>query len=1045
VRLDYGKVPLAFEPNQGQSDPRVRFLARGPGYGIFLTSDGVALSMPSIDGRAKKLSTLRMQIVRASNTAEVFGTDHLPGTSNYFIGNDSSQWHRDLPQFAGVQYRDIYPGINLIFHGNQGRLEYDFEIGAGADPGGIQLAFGNAAKPKINAAGNLVLTGSASAIGFEAPRAYQQVGTEKKFINARFVLHHDGTVGFELGAYDRSRALVIDPVLSYLTFVGGSGDEACPASAMITVGAIPSPPPGCPALAVDSAGNTYLAGSTTSTNFPLTPNPTTDTTPFQSMLATPPDVFVTKVNTAGNAIVFSTYLGGDGVDSSAGLAVNSGSEPIVAGSTTSTNFPTSTGTAFQSTPTNLGAQHAFVTELDSNGHALVYSTYLSGSGTESASGVAVDFRNKIYVLGTTTSKDQPSATSSFPATLGAFQTVSGGNSQFFLSKVDPTLPGFSSLAYSTYFGGSTPSNAVTLGGGIAIDPSANVYITGGTNFQHTGTSSATAPDFPILNAYQPCLNTLPSSSTTNCPNNSANTDAFIAKINPAPSSGSQLLYSSYLGGAGNDVGYGVAVDSGLQAYVTGSTTSTEPATQYLSTVAAFQNANGGGTDAFVAKFGNPCTGSTCTTTALPLNYFSYLGGGGTDIGLGIVTDISQGAHVTGWTNSGNFPLNSSVNTPIQGALAGGIDGFVSRIDTTATSATATGHSGTYLGGSADDFGTSIANDAQGSTYVAGQTASGTFATAPPVRLGPGGGIDAFVVKLGPIANLAVTEIVSPTPVGVGNQVTFTYTIVNNGDLINGIVFTDAVPVNATFASASSSPGQSSCSSTGGVVSCSVGSLNAGASATVRVIFTPTAAGPLTDGGRISVIGTNTVVTPAPPAAIAIVNDFGISVSPTTITVAAGTPATYTVTITPTGSFPESVSLSASGAPTGASSATSFPNGSSITSLTSGPQSRLLVINTAARVTTPARLLRHRHVFYVTWMPLCGLIFLGAGLSAPKSRRCLQGLVVILFWCLTVFQAGCGSSSSMSTTTGTPAGTYPITVTATSGSATRTQQVILIVQ
>jgi uncharacterized repeat protein (TIGR01451 family) len=1044
-RLDYGRLPLAFEPNQGQSDPDVKFLAHGPGYGIFLTSDGAVLWFRSANPHSsgEKISAVRMQFVGARGTLELSGTDRLPGTSNYFIGNDPAKWHRDLPQFARVQDHDLYPGIDLIFHGNQGRLEYDFEIAPGGDPGAIQLGFQNAGKLAVDSRGDLVLSDRAGAIRFEAPRAYQQIGTKGTLINARFVLRDDGKVGFQLGSYDRSRVLIIDPVLSYLTFVGGTGDEACPASARILVGTISSPPPGCPALAVDSAGNTYVAGSTASADFPTTPNPTTDTLPLQSTLASPPDVFVTKINAAGNAIVFSTYLGGHGIDSSAGLALNSGLDPVVAGSTTSTDFPISPGTAFQSTALNPSAQHAFVTELDPNGHALVYSTYLSGTGTEAASGVAVDFRNKIYVLGTTTSKDQPSASSSFPATLGAFQTVNGATSQFFLSKIDPTLAGFSSLAYSTYFGGSTPTNALTLGGGIAVDASANVYITGGTNFEHTGTSSATAPDFPILNAYQGCLNTPPTSTTpTNCSNTSANTDAFIAKINPTPASGSQLLYSSYLGGTGDDVGYGVAVDSGLQAYVTGSTTSND-FVKPAGTV-PFQPANGGGVDAFVAKFGNPCTGSACTTTTLPLNYFSYLGGANTDVGLGIVTDSSQGAHVTGWTNSGDFPLNKPVNTPIQGSLAGGIDAFVSRVDTTATSATAMGHSGTYLGGAANDFGTSIANDAQGNTYAAGETASGSFSTPTPVQhLGPGGGIDAFVSKLGPIAKLKVTETVSPTPVGVGNQVTFTYTILNNGDFINGIVFTDAVPANATFVSASSSPGQSSCGATNGVVSCSVGSLNGGASATVRVIFTPSAASPLSDGGIVSVLGTNAQFTAAP--AVAAVNDFAVSVSPNTITAAAGIPATYTVTVTPTGSFPESVSLSASGAPSGASPAASFPNGSSITSLTSGPQSRLLVINTAARVTTPASLLHNRHLFYVTWMPVSGFVLLGLGISLERSRRYLKAWLLTVFIGLIVLQAGCGSSRSKSTTTGTPAGTYPITVTATSGSVSRTQQVILIVQ
>jgi uncharacterized repeat protein (TIGR01451 family) len=1051
--LDYGKLPLAFELNQGQSDPDVRFLARGPGYGIFLTSDGAVLSFRSANPQspAEKISAVRMQFAAARADVELSGTDRLPGKSNYFIGNDPAKWHLDLPQFARIQYHDLYPGIDLIFHGNQGRLEYDFEIAPGADPGSIQLGFENAGKLAVDSGGDLVLSHKAGAIRFETPRAYQQIGSKKKLINAQFVLS-EGRVGFKLGSYDRSRALIIDPVLSYLTYVGGSGDEACPGSAMIMVGTTPSPPPGCPALAVDSAGNTYVAGSTTSTDFPTTPNPTTDTQPLQSTLVSPPDVFVTKVNAVGNAIVFSTYLGGHGIDSSAGLALNSGFDPVVAGSTTSADFPTSMGTAFQSTALNPRAQHAFVTELDPNGHSLVYSTYLSGTGAESASGVAVDFRNKIYVLGTTTSKDQPSATSSFPATLGAFQTVNGATSQFFLSKIDPTLPGFSSLAYSTYFGGSSPINALTLGGGIAVDASANVYITGGTNFQHTGTSSASAPDFPILNAYQGCLNTPPTSTTpTNCSNSTPNiTDAFIAKINPTPASGSQLLYSSYLGGTGNDVGYGIAVDSGLQAYVTGSTDSGDFAIP--TATVPFQLHNGGGTDAFVAKFGNPCSGSTCTTTTLPLNYFSYLGGAGTDVGLGIVADSSQGAHVTGWTNSDDFPLNQTVNTPIQRTRAGGVDAFVSRVDTTATSATAAGHSGTYLGGSSDDFGTSIANDAQGNTYVAGETASGSFLppSPVPVHLGPLHSVnavarDAFVSKLGPIANLAVTEIVSPTSAGVGNQVTFTYTIVNNGDLINGIVFTDAVPANATFVSASSSPGQSSCGATNGVVICPVGSLNGGASATVRVIFTPSAVGPLSDGGRVSVFGANAVFTPAPPPAVAAVNDFAVSVSPNTITVAAGTPATYTVTVTPTGSFPESVSLSAAGAPSGASPATSFPNGSSIASLTSGPQSRLLVINTAARVTTPASLLHNRRLFYVTWMPVSGFVLLGVGLSLEKSRRHLTALLLTVFICLIIFQAGCGSSSSKTITTGTPAGTYPITVSATSGSATRTEQVILIVE
>ena len=250
----------------------------------------------------------------------------------------------------------------------------------------------------------------------------------------------------------------------------------------------------------------------------------------------------------------------------------------------------------------------------------MYSTYLSGNGTESARGLALDPRNKIYVIGTTTSKDQPDATHSFPATLGAIQVASLGTSQFFVSKIDPTLIGFPSLAYSTYFGGGNPVDGLTLGGAIAVDANSNVYITGGTNFQHTG---STTTDFPILNAYQGCLDTspplTPPATTPNCATNVTAPDAFVAKINPAASAGAQLLYSTYLGGTGHDVGFGIAVDSGLSVYVTGSTTSTDfilpsgttPFQRCLDTPTNPSPCPGGVTasDAFVGKFGTPCTGS----------------------------------------------------------------------------------------------------------------------------------------------------------------------------------------------------------------------------------------------------------------------------------------------------------------------------------------------------------------------------------------------------------------------------------------------------
>src|SRR5439155_275203 len=343
--------------------------------------------------------------------------------------------------------------------------------------------------------------------------------------------------------------------------------------------------------------------------------------PLQASNAGGADAFITKLDPAGATILFSTYLGGDGRDTPSGVAVDSASNVAVAGTTTSTNFPTSSSPI----PGPQSGTHAFVSEVDSAGQTLLYSTYLAGDGIDAASGLAEDVRGKLYVTGTTTS-------SNFPTTIGSFQLTPLATSQSFMSKIDPTLLGTPSLVYSTYFGGGNPTTGTTIGGGIAVDQNNNVYITGST----------TSSDFVIP-------------------------------------------------------------------------TGTTP----------FQSANKGGGDAFVAKFGNPSTSST-TTSNVPLVYFSYLGGSGTDVGLGIAVDSLQGARVTGWTNSGDFPLGSG--TPIQSGLAGGIDAFISRIDTSVQSATAPGHFGTYLGGSANDFGTSIATDAQSNTYVVGETASGNFKT-----------------------------------------------------------------------------------------------------------------------------------------------------------------------------------------------------------------------------------------------------------------------------------------------------------------------------
>ena len=1026
VMTAYHRLPLIFEPNQGQSDPEVKFLAHGGGFGLFLTANQAVLTLRhAATGTGHSIpqsSVVRMTLEGSSANSAVSGADELPGKSNYFIGNDPAKWHTDIPQFARVRYRGVYPGIDLVYYGKQGQLEYDFEAASGSNPGLVVLRFQGAEHLSIDAAGNLVLAVAGGQLTLQAPRVYQRFGEEERRVDGRFELRGKDGVGFALGAYDQDRTVIIDPVLTYSTYLGGSSDEACTVILGVATGVA-----GCPAVAVDTSLNAYIAGSTMSADFPKAGSP------FQAGLQGTANVFIAKFSNTANTLVFSTYLGGNTIDTTAGLAVDAGSNVIVAGNTTSSNFPTNgTNAAFQTQPLS-AHNHVFVSKLDSLGHTLLYSTYLSGNGVDTATGLALDLGGTAYVTGTTTSNESQTG---FPSTLGAFQVASKAASQFFLAKVNPSRSGLSSVPYSTYFGGSTPSNGQTVGGGVAVDANFDVYITGGTTFT----------DMPVLNAFQGAL--------------AGGLDIFVAEINPAAVTGTQLLYSTYLGGTGDDIGYGIAVDSSLSAYVTGSTTSTDfPAAG----TGVFQASNGGGMDAFLAKLGAVGTNGVNVGT-VPLDYFTYLGGSGDDVGLGIVMDNnglavggSQGARITGWTNSGaDFPFR---NNPVQPGPGGGHDAFVARIDTTATSPTAGGHYATFLGGSGDDYGTGIAVDFQGASYVAGETKSANFLTeAPPQNASfqpsLNGGSDAFLSKLGPILNLKVSVLASPTTVGVGNEVTFTYTIENDGDFTSGITFTDTIPTGAAFVSATTSTSSNACGQpSDGTVLCNIGALNAGGSgepggmATVTVILTPTANTTpssstieLSNSGSVSIAG-STFTQGA--SATVFVNDFNLAVAPSTATAPAGVPAQYTATLAPTGIFTGTITVSCtSGLPTAATCTETTPSFQNL----NGSVSTDLIINTVARVITTTQLSPRGVLFYAMGLPIFGLTVLGVSLGrVSRTRRAMMGLLLGGFFMVIAFQSGCGSSQPVTTTSGTPAGTYVITVSAISGSATRTQTVTLVVQ
>src|SRR6185437_372969 len=547
---------------------------------------------------------------------------------------------------------DVYPGINLAFYGNQNQLEYDFEVAPGSDSHQIELNFKGATKLSIAKNGDLVLALDGGELRFEAPHIYQKFPAGTQTVAGSFVMRGKNTAGFEVGAYDHNRALVIDPVLAFASYLGGVGDESCTAITGATAGFVPH----CPAIAVDSGGRIYVAGATT------TPNTGTFDTLTPTLIGAmgTSDVFVSRISlgsTGGvttSTLDYVTYIGGaSGIQYPTGIGVDSGFNVYVAGTTNSSTYPT-TPSAFQSTAVAPGSNHAFVSKIDSSGSVNLYSTYLSGSGVETSTNMALDSLGRVYVIGTTTSPD-------FPTTIGALQSSPAATNQFFFAKVNPALNTASSLQYSTYIGGSAPANGVVVGGAVNVDASFNVYLAGGTNFTDMGT-----PQPWIANAYK---STLPTTDLV---------DVWAAKLNAPPANTQQYAidYGTYFGGSGDDVAYGVASD-GTNTYITGSTASTNITVP--NTTLAFQKTNGGGGDAFVAKFGVPAISGT-TQGTVPLNYFSYLGGSTQDVGLGIAADTLGNAYVTGFTGGG-FPVTANAFQP---GFGGVDDAFVARLNTTGT-------------------------------------------------------------------------------------------------------------------------------------------------------------------------------------------------------------------------------------------------------------------------------------------------------------------------------------------------------------------------
>jgi len=1076
ARALLSQLPMIFEPNQGQVPSGVKFVSRGSGYSLYLDPSGARLAMqtarpasPGHSGLRRSVHSVRMRLVGSDPAAVIAGSMTLPGKSNYFIGNDPKKWHTGIPQFAGVHYQNVYPGIDLIFYGSQGRLEYDFKVAPGADPSRAELQFDGATKLLLTG-GDLILKGTGDSVRLQAPQVYQTVAGRRQPVEGHFVLRARNLVGFKVGTYDRGRELVIDPTISYSTYFGGvNGAETSPS------------------IAVNGNGKIYIAGSTTSNDLP----PATGVTAFQPTLNGVQNVFIAELDpTAGvGGLLAMTYLGGSGTDTiagnpvagnSAGLAVDSGGNAYVGGTTTSTNFPTKNGYQSGAEAGSTGTSHVFVSLLDPTFSTLLYSTYLSGNGTDAASGLAIDNNGDAFVTGTTTSTD---VATGFPATLlpPAYQKSSLASQQFFVSEINTKTIGTGSLAYSTYFGGGNPrTGAVVVGGGIAVDTTGNVYFNGTTNFFNSGegtngTGGLTTGDFPITNAYQPCLDTPPPTTITypvtcTAPTTSpAPTDAFVAKLNPnnAQTGATQLLFSTYFGGDNADSGTGITIDTTASAiYITGATnTGTTPTSGFnipsgagvfqpclnapTLTLAACTAPDTTHTDAYVAKFTNPTetSGSTTTTNAVGLSYFSYLGGSLNDTGLAIAVDTGAGALVTGQTNSIDFPASPGA---IQTTLKGTQNAFFAHILTSTNSGTSSvGSYATYFGGSGVDRGTSITVDQALNTYFAGDTTSTNLqvqgAFQPTFQ---GTATDAFAVMLRPVNDLCITcvaPLYSPGSkvVGAGNPITITFTITNEGpDLATNVTVGAQLStgISATFTSASGGAGSICSLPTGSTAACLIPVLQSGSIATVAFAVTPTTAG----SGSITVTATNAnntnpiVTTTASFTA----TNFSVAINPSSQTVVAGNTAAYSVQVAPAVTFGNNVSLTCGSTPVGASCGFSP---ATLTFNGPGAQSSTLNLTTTARPPTVISSLGRGGRWYALWLFAPGIAFVGLGRKKGRRNRLLGLLLLLTLGALIVPLPACSKARQQPVVSGTPAGTYTLTVTATSGSFTQSAGFSLTVQ
>jgi hypothetical protein len=845
----YGKLPMAFVENQGQADPGVFFTAQGQGYAVALTSQGAVLSLrqatpgkksvmdPTFLSRTlrkhpqtTKTSVLAVKFFGANPSPKIRGQEKLAGRTDFFRGSDSKNWLTNVPSYARVTYESVYPGVDLTFYGNHSHLEYDFVVAPGASPESIALDVSGAQRIETSAQGNIVIRAGTGSVQLEKPHVYQERNGERIEVAGNYVVSPDRRIRFSVGNYDRTEPLVIDPILNYSIFLGGSADD-------IGFG-----------IAIDGKGNAYVTGETFSTDFPTTANAFSKT--HGTGIANGA-VFVTQLNPTGTAVLYSTYLSGSGGEGGFAIALDSSNNIYVTGQTMSIDFPT-TANALKPGPlaANLHGM-AFLSVINpaaSGAASLIYSTNLGGTGGDIGFGIATDANQNAYIVGATLSADFPQMN----GIQNALNSPMGGNA--FLTRIDTTKSSAASLIFSSWVGGSGASG--DLAHSVAVNSSnSNAYLTGST----------TSADFPTTaNAF---LQTAPTGV--------ANSAVFISQVDTTKSGAAALIYSSYIAGAtvsaSGDFGLGIALGPNNVAYLTGKTISADFPVTTGSFQSPFNEALGLGV-AFVTLIDTSQMGATS------LKYSATLGGNNGDTGFGIQADSNSNAIVVGTTSSADFPVTPGAFQQKLKNPAGGA--FISKLNPGGNGTADLVYS-TFLSGSGAtppmiDFGMGIAIDANNDAFVTGQTGSADF-PIPGIIPTLNGPSDAYVTSLKVEPTVTISPLIVNFPaIQVGSTAPAAFvTLTNNTG--------SALPVSFALSGANAADFAASAGAPMGGTPCPV-SIPSGTPCTVGVTFKPSVNGPET-----AKLAFSYTVLGIPAKQVIVLNgtgtNLGVIVSPASLTFA----------------------------------------------------------------------------------------------------------------------------------------------------------------